>query len=298
MSTACGWSHSLVLVQLHSGERRLFAFGSNGFSQIALQAAQASVPTVIPTSIDVKIRSVYCGLRHSAFTTTDGAVWLFGENRFAQCGDPSLITVTVPTRLQIPHFIESVALGSRHSVLLTDSGKVLCFGENRFGQCGADPSLIEPISRPIGPNGKLKVIGDIVWQPTEVHLPETRTQKFVRAGWNFSLVWISETQVLHLFGRNNYGQLGIGTTSPFEWKSTELDLSSVLDSTIVQVECGSEHTLILTKSGSVWSFGWNEHGQLGLGDENDRCIPNRVYGLESEKIALIGAGYGFSFALS
>ena len=298
IGVACGWSHSFALLQLQMGERRLFVFGSNAFSQISLRGvAQTNIPRPLSLPLQVNVSEVFCGLRHSAFTTTDGAVWLFGENRFAQCGDSSLQAVTTPTRLPIPHFIESVALGSRHTVLLTSAGNVLCFGEDRFGQCGVDPSLIDPITRSIGLNTKPKVINDLILQPTEVPVHEAKI-KFVRAGWNFSLVWTPEHQVLYLFGRNNYGQLGLGNASPFEWKPTRLDLSALLDSEIQQIECGSEHTLILTQSGSVWSFGWNEHGQLGLGDEKDRWIPTRVSGLGEEKVTRIAAGYGFSFALA
>lgn len=36
-----------------------------------------------------------------------------------------------------------------------------------------------------------------------------------------------------------------------------------LDGTAVQVSCGSFHALLLTSEGSVYSWGSNNHGQLG-----------------------------------
>lgn len=33
---------------------------------------------------------------------------------------------------------------------------------------------------------------------------------------------------------------------------------------IVDICCGSEHTLALTSDGSVWAWGWNEHGMCGV----------------------------------
>jgi alpha-tubulin suppressor-like RCC1 family protein len=34
---------------------------------------------------------------------------------------------------------------------------------------------------------------------------------------------------------------------------------------IVQVACGSYHTLCLTREGVVWGFGKNKNGQIGTG---------------------------------
>uniref|UniRef100_A0A2K1ZZA0 Uncharacterized protein n=1 Tax=Populus trichocarpa TaxID=3694 RepID=A0A2K1ZZA0_POPTR len=40
------------------------------------------------------------------------------------------------------------------------------------------------------------------------------------------------------------------------------------------VSCGARHSAILTEDGQVFSWGWNKHGQLGVGDSMDRNIPS------------------------
>jgi len=54
-------------------------------------------------------------------------------------------------------------------------------------------------------------------------------------------------------------------------KSTESDSTRTLD-----VACGSRHTVILTKSNQLWTFGWNKYGQLGLGHNHSRDAPEKI----------------------
>lgn len=47
----------------------------------------------------------------------------------------------------------------------------------------------------------------------------------------------------------------------------------------VQTAAGCNHVLALRKDGTVWSWGFNKFGQLGVGDTENRGIPSRVRGL-------------------
>ncbi|HAV43566.1 TPA: hypothetical protein DCX15_06090, partial [bacterium] len=42
------------------------------------------------------------------------------------------------------------------------------------------------------------------------------------------------------------------------------------------VSGGGSHTLAIKKDGTLWAWGHNEEGQLGLGDTRDRYTPTRV----------------------
>lgn len=45
---------------------------------------------------------------------------------------------------------------------------------------------------------------------------------------------------------------------------------------IVQIAAGSEHSATVTDDGQVCTWGWGEHGQLGLGDTSDQSLPRVV----------------------
>ena len=56
---------------------------------------------------------------------------------------------------------------------------------------------------------------------------------------------------------------------------------ALLPEAAVAVAIGSEHTLVLTESGDVWSMGKNNAGQLGLGKTTPSSsgMPHRIPGL-------------------
>jgi alpha-tubulin suppressor-like RCC1 family protein len=67
---------------------------------------------------------------------------------------------------------------------------------------------------------------------------------------------------------------------------------------LVQVATGSEHCLVLSDRGSVYSWGWNEHGQLGTPETSAHVVASlhQVSGVED--VRLIGCGYGHCFAVT
>jgi len=59
---------------------------------------------------------------------------------------------------------------------------------------------------------------------------------------------------------------------------------------ISSVACGWQHSLALTPSGFVFAWGLNVHGQLGVGNFEDRNTPSEVKSLQSEIVTQISAG--------
>jgi hypothetical protein len=58
------------------------------------------------------------------------------------------------------------------------------------------------------------------------------------------------------------------------------------------IAAGVAHSLALTESGEVYAWGYNDVGQLGLGDWEVRLTPTKVEGLP--KVKAIAAGRPFS----
>ena len=55
---------------------------------------------------------------------------------------------------------------------------------------------------------------------------------------------------------------------------------------------GEHHTITLSNDGTLYSFGYNHYGQLGLGHNNDVSLPTPIPNLP--QISLISCGYRFS----
>ena len=64
---------------------------------------------------------------------------------------------------------------------------------------------------------------------------------------------------------------------------------------IIQIAAGYSHTLALASDGTVWSFGNNSNGQLGIGNCEMGEAPSQVIGLSG--VVQVSAGEGHSLAL-
>ena len=82
------------------------------------------------------------------------------------------------------------------------------------------------------------------------------------------------------FGRNNYGQLGDGTTTdrsnPVQVLHDASSLAPFPQISIKATASGSSHTVYLKGDGTVWAAGYNFYGQLGDGTTTNRSNPVQV----------------------
>jgi alpha-tubulin suppressor-like RCC1 family protein len=60
--------------------------------------------------------------------------------------------------------------------------------------------------------------------------------------------------------------------------------------TVVQVSAGPEHSLVLTESGEVYSFGEGQYGSLGHGDEEQQLVPKLIEMMRGKKVVQVSAG--------
>lgn len=84
--------------------------------------------------------------------------------------------------------------------------------------------------------------------------------KEIKSGIEHNIV-MTEEGTLYSFGKGNFGSLGLGGTvfSP----SCRL-ISKLSNKKVVELACGMFHTLALSDTGDVYSWGRGFEGQLGL----------------------------------
>ena len=103
----------------------------------------------------------------------------------------------------------------------------------------------------------------------------------VAAGYTHTLFTKTDGS-LWTTGRNNYGQLGDGTT-------TDRNASAkIVDANVTAVAAGQYHSLYLESNGSLWSFGRNNYGQLGDGTTDERHSPVRIADVNVTAVAAFG----------
>ena len=90
----------------------------------------------------------------------------------------------------------------------------------------------------------------------------------ISSGYDHSL-FLSNTSVVYSCGSGKYGQTGQNTVS----NTLTPTLLPNFQVQIIQISAGGFHSLLLAFNGSIYSFGSNSVGQLGLGDFNNRLVP-------------------------
>ena len=96
----------------------------------------------------------------------------------------------------------------------------------------------------------------------------------------------------YTIGRNNVGQLGLGDNNDREYP---VALPSDYNGNITQVSSFSDHCLIL-RNKEAYSFGNNNYGQLGIGNTNNKNIPQLIVGYSN--LVMVSAGVDFSMILN
>ena len=89
----------------------------------------------------------------------------------------------------------------------------------------------------------------------------------------FHTITLSNDGEVHSFGDNKFGQLGLGERAE---ESVAIPTPILNFPKIKQISCGEYFTVCLDIEGFIWSFGKNESGQLGVGNELRSDIPQQI----------------------
>jgi alpha-tubulin suppressor-like RCC1 family protein len=244
--------------------------------------------TVGLVGVNIKglIKAVVTSSSHSFALNYDGKLWATGLNNYGQLGlgDTSTRTSFQPVISSLPSDaqIVSIATGYGHSLALDSSGRVWATGYNFVGQLGLG-------------NSGAGTDRNSFQQVTFTGLAPDVKIVAIAAGSFHSLALDSKGKLWGA-GENEYGQLGLGDKT--NRNSFQLVTSGLISSAnITSIAAGSEHSLALDSSGTLWTTGYNFHGQLGLGDNIDQSVFKQVTIFKNAKIDSIAAGYFHSLAL-
>lgn len=209
---------------------------------------------------------------HGILVKMDGTVWSWGPNSLGQLGDGTTTTRWQPVQVPGLSNIVGVSAGGGCSYALTAGGSVYAWGWNASGQLG-DGTTNSTLVPQIVPG-----------------LPATIVK--MAAGSGHILVLTSGGGI-KAWGANGAGQLGNGVNTN---SLSPVDVIG-LTSGVTDICAGISHSMALTSTGAVKTWGYNGAGQLGDGTLTDRYSPLTVPGLGSGMQA-ISAGESVSLALT
>ena len=316
VSIAAGHAHTCSL----HGNGNVMCWGGNAYGQLgygdtARRAASASdLPYLPHASRDDVVHSsdiveprvdlgagisagavaVAAGLHHTCAILGDGALKCWGRNQLGQLGRGSLVDIgdsplemgdrLPPVSLGADRRAVHVALGRAHTCVILDSipGDVKCWGGNSKGQLG----LGDIVNR----GGSPADMGDDL---RAVDLGHGRKARLLTLGSEHTCALL-DTHAIKCWGSNEFGQLGLGDAESRGARSS--DMGHSLDTvqlgtgrSAAQIAGGDSFTCARLDNGLVKCWGRNDHGQLGLGDDQSRGdVPSET----GDNLAYVSLGTG------
>ncbi|KAG5324803.1 RCBT1 protein, partial [Pseudoatta argentina] len=212
--------------------------------------------------------------------------------------DLTFTLINIPTNptIQDSQNMEHVdiACGNKHSIILTKNDEVYAWESNNSEQMVNSMFGLSTIP---------------IWSLILSNVG------CISCGDNFTMA-VTRNGKVYGWGSNDVGQLGIGN---YETKNMLLQtmqrnnrffsghdveneemtpqLVGIPESLIVdKVTCGSNHTLVLTDKGTIYAWGGNKFGQLGIGNQTEFCTPTMrprwvdIAALNNTSIAVTEAG--------
>ncbi|KAL5145968.1 Ultraviolet-B receptor UVR8 [Glycine soja] len=274
-SIACGADHTLAYSE---SRNELYSWGWGDFGRLGHgNSSDLLIPQPIIALQGLRIKQIACGDSHCLAVTMEGEVQSWGRNQNGQLGlgtsEDSLVPQKIQTFQGVP--IKMVAAGAEHSVAITENGELYGWGWGRYGNLG---------------------LGDRNdrWIPEKVSSVDCDKMVMVACGWRHTIS-VSSLGGLYTYGWSKYGQLGHGN---FEDSLVPQKLQALSDKLISQVSGGWRHSMALTSTGLLYGWGWNKFGQVGVGDNVDRCSPVQVKFPHDQKVVQISCGWRHTIAVT
>ena len=198
--------------------------------------------------------AIDAGASHTCAVMDDATISCWGENYSRQLGPGSLVNSSVPVSVTGVSGALATAAGWSHSCALIDDGTARCWGRGDLGQLG-NGSFLFTSSVPLTVAGMSGAVA-------------------IAAGGDHSCALIDDGTV-RCWGRNQFGQLGDGTTSVL----SRVPVTVTGLSGAVAIDADGHVSCALIDDGTVRCWGRNTSGQLGNGTTTPSRVPVTVTGL-------------------
>lgn len=243
---AAGEGHACAAL----GDSTLWCWGSNSYGAIGSSTLSWSdVPIEVPGVGDVVDLCASGG--HTCAVLSDGTARCWGNNGSGQLGVDTVYESAIPLQVVGLDDAVAVACGERHNCARTTGGTVRCWGDNHDGQLG-DGNMGQDSYTPVAVSSLVDVV-DVA--TGGYHSCAARAD---------GTVWC--------WGIGEGGTLGTGQ-SPMPATDVPVQVAALDDAWALGQGTGhTAHTCAIREDCTLWCWGSNHAGTLGIGTYQDFAI--------------------------
>ena len=234
------------------------------------------LPRMVLGGSHKKVARIAVGVNHMAMIILElcagqlvTKVFTVGHGKYGKLGHGTEKRKNKPSEVLALRgkIVVEIAAGENHTAVLTNEGVMYTFGCGKCGQLGHSGSNNKSIPCIVGALTRYRVLQ-------------------IAAGREHTGV-LTSTGKVFMFGRGEYGQLGSGDTKN---RYVPRRLRTLEGFRVVQVAAGHYHTVLLTHTGQVYTFGLGHCGQLGHGGVANELTPRLVDKLVGKCVVQLAAG--------
>jgi alpha-tubulin suppressor-like RCC1 family protein len=231
-------------------DNTLWSWGNNGEGQLGLgDTVSRSSPTQVGLSTDWQY--VFIQTRTSLGLKTNGTLWSWGRNNLGQLGLNNVIGKSSPTQVGVDTNWQLVSASRYAQSAIKTDGTLWLWGRNNYGQLG---------------------LGDTISKSSPTQVGSATNWYKLSIGNHVSPAAIKTDGTLWMTGYNAVGQLGLNNRTNV---SNFTQIGS--DTNWKQISVGESGGVAAIKiDGTLWAWGRNVYGMLGLDDAFYRSSPTQV----------------------
>ena len=222
----------------------IVSFGDNKLNQTSHDGYDMlTLPRLVYKLCDLKIKKIFSGYNYNFVIDYNNNVYSWGDNSSGQCGLGDKIIIKSPKQLFFPElqendYIENIICGNNTTYFISNREKLFLCGFNI-------------------------ILKKYCYSPTLLEINFDSKIIQIKSGEDFTL-FLTEKGDVYSMGFGSEGQLGIKNIMyEYEQKKYCPKPTKIINS-IKLISCGNKHCFAISNKGSVFCWGKNNKGQLGL----------------------------------
>jgi len=232
-------------------QNKLFSWGqASNYGQLGLgDKVNKSSPVQVGALTDWATPAG--GGMFSLCTKNDGTLWSWGQNIYQYTlGTGNNINRSSPVQVGALTNWDKPSANTYNGACIKTDGTLWTWGQGGYGQIGNNSTGTR--------NSPVQVGSSTTWTAISV-------------GRQFMVA--VDNGKLFSWGNNNSGRLGLGNTTNY---SSPVQVGALTNWATPAVGMDARFTLCTKTDGTLWAWGFNGYGRLGLGDTDDRSSPTQV----------------------